>query len=165
MDPQMKRNQQMARPQPGRQTSPGLAGQRPVQQPRQRSFSKVKIASIVLAIVLVIAALLVVDRVFLSATGVDKDKYQAVFLTNGQAYFGKLHDYGTQKPYMSDVYYFQAGDTPQGDEGQQATQTLVKLGDEIHKPEDKLILNREAILFVENLSGEGSVVQAIEENQ
>lgn len=103
---------------------------------------------------------------------VDRNSYQAVFLSNGQVYFGKLHSYGTSQPYMDDVYYFQAGGTNQANEADAEnpeqnndTQTLVKLGDEIHKPEDKLILNPDAILFIENISDEGSVVKAIEENR
>lgn len=103
---------------------------------------------------------------------VDRNNYQAVFLSNGQVYFGKLHGYGTGQPYMDDVYYFQAGGAGQTNEADAEkpeqnndTQTLVKLGDEIHKPEDKLLLNPDAILFIENISAEGSVVKAIEENK
>jgi len=119
----------------------------------------------ILAVALLLLAVFVYGLFFRGNSDVDSDKYQAVFLNNGQAYFGKLEGYGSSTPKMSDVYYFQAGEAPQGDKNEQAAQTLVKLGDEIHKPDDTLLLNADAILFVENLSGEGSVVQAIEENK
>ena len=158
MDPQMKRNSGPLRPQPARQSTP-VAPLPPVAQ----SFSKVKIGLIVAAVIFFAVACIVVGRVFLPVTGVDKDKYQAVFLNNNRAFFGKLHNYGSNNPYMTDVYYFQvSGDAP-AEKTSSVTQTLVKLRDEIHKPDDKLILSKDAILFVENLSGEGSVVQAIKE--
>lgn len=138
---------------------------RPSQPPHKQSISIPKIGLAILAIALFIIPFVLITGNVFSASGVDNSKYQAVFLTNGQAYFGKLDGYGTDTPSMSDVYYFQTADTPQGDKDEPAAQTLVKLGDEIHKPDDRLILNKDAILFVENLSGEGSVVQAIEENQ
>jgi len=135
------------------------------QQSDKQSFSKVKLAAIVVGVLIIGAILVFTIGKFFSDTRVDSSRYQAVFLSNGQAYFGKLHDYDSDKPYMSDVYYFQTADVPQNEKAEQPAQTLVKLGDEIHKPDDTLILNRDAILFVENLSGEGSVVQAIEENK
>lgn len=102
---------------------------------------------------------------------VDKSKYQAVFLNNGQVYFGKLSGWGGGQPTLTDVYYFQADTTTtpaEGDDSQvdaTSTQTLVKLGEEIHKPSDKLILNRDSILFVENIEDDGQVVEAIKKNQ
>jgi len=158
MDLQMKRSSQPPSSRTGQQSTP-------VAPPARvgRSFSKAKVALIVAAVILSVAAFIVADRVFLSATEVDNDKYQAVFLTNNRAFFGKLHNYGTNNPYMTDVYYFQASEAESSEKTSSVTQTLVKLSDEIHKPEDKLILSRDAILFVENLSGEGSVVQAIKE--
>ena len=102
----------------------------------------------------------------LASSQVNSSRYQAVFLSNGQAYFGKLHDYYTSRPYMTDVYYFQSNNQPAGTaQNASGNQLLVKLGQEIHSPENKLILNKDSILFVENLSDEGKVVQAIKKDQ
>jgi hypothetical protein len=90
---------------------------------------------------------------------IDSSRYQAVFLTNGQVYFGKLHDYYGNRPYMTDVYYFQGSNA--GGASQSSTQQLRKLGQEVHGPEQKLILNKDSILFVENLREDSSVVSAI----
>jgi hypothetical protein len=90
------------------------------------------------------------------------NRYQAVFLSNNQVYFGKLHGYYTSRPYMTDVYYFQANSkTDSNTSSAQGSQLLVKLGQEIHAPENKLILNKDSILFVENLTEGGKVTEAI----
>jgi hypothetical protein len=89
------------------------------------------------------------------------NRYQAVFLDNGQVYFGKLHGYYTNRPYLTDVYYFQANSQAGSTQASGGSQLLVKLGQEIHAPEGKLILNKDAILFVENLTDKGNVVEAI----
>lgn len=120
-------------------------------------------AGIILIIALIVSALLFA----FNRSQIDSSKYQAVFLTNGQVYFGKLHDYYTSRPYLTDVYYIQA---PEGN-GTSATnvdtsnQQLVKLGSELHAPQNTLILNKDSVLFVENLTDEGKVVQLIKESE
>ena len=68
--------------------------------------------------------------------------YQAVLLSNGTAYFGKLHGYGTSYPVLTDVWYL----APQPDPHAQAQ--LIKRGHEIHGP-DRMYLNPNAIVAVE----------------
>ena len=117
--------------------------------------------SVLLIIVLVLAGALLWQRLNNRIMG---SRYQAVFLSNGQVYFGKLHDYYTSRPYLTDVYYFQANTQTSSGQSSGGSQLLVKLGDEIHAPEGKLILNKDAILFVENLTDKGKVVEAIKKN-
>ena len=91
---------------------------------------------------------------------VDGSKYQAVFLSNGQVYFGKLHGYYTGRPYLTDVYYIQSPTTSSsGSSSTDTNQQLVKLGSEVHAPENEMILNKSSILFVENLTDKSKVVQ------
>ena len=53
----------------------------------------------------------------------DDSKYYAVFLSNGQVYFGQLTSYNTNNPRLSDIYYLQLAQSPQAaTEGQQATE-------------------------------------------
>lgn len=95
--------------------------------------------------------------------------YQAVFLSNGQVYFGHISDIMSKNITLTDIFYLQV--TPaQG--SQQSTQAntnqsqqlqLVKLGSELHGPEDKMHINRDHVLFYENLKKDGKVVKAIEE--
>ena len=79
--------------------------------------------------------------------------YQAVLLTNGQAYFGKLEGYGTHHPVLTQVYYVVSQTNT---ETKQVNNILVKRGKELHEP-DRMYLNPNQILFVEPV-GTGSKV-------
>ena len=57
--------------------------------------------------------------------------YQAVFLSNGQVYFGKLTDAGPSYKKLDDVHYLI---TMQATQSASPQSTLRKLGSEIHGP-------------------------------
>lgn len=97
---------------------------------------------------------------------VDKAGYQSVFLTGGQVYFGKITDITTQKVELEDIYYLRANGqvaNPNLTSGNDIS--LVKLGCELHKPQDKMTIIRSNIIFWENLkdNDEAGVVSAITE--
>lgn len=102
-----------------------------------------------------------------AGTGIEKDKYQAVFLSNGQVYFGKLNMTGDKMATLQDIYYLQVEQVqPKTDETTSNNKlTLIKLGNEIHSPEDKMYINTDQILFMENLKADGKVAQAIKKYQ
>ncbi|OGL63516.1 hypothetical protein A3C09_00640 [Candidatus Uhrbacteria bacterium RIFCSPHIGHO2_02_FULL_47_44] len=83
--------------------------------------------------------------------------YQAVFLTNGSLYFGKLSGEGTDHPVLREVYYLQAGQ-PQT---KNAQTKLIKLGGEVQGPKDEMRLNPQQIMYVQDLKDDGDVVKAI----
>ncbi len=123
-------------------------------------------------VVLVVLGLLFRDK--LSAQkSVAKSGYQAVFLTNGQVYFGKLTDADGSYVTLTDIFYLQVTQPPlQGSQqGQQAAGqpqaqpqlSLVKLGNELHGPKDVMNINRSQILFFEDMKSDGKVVQAIDQ--
>ena len=91
--------------------------------------------------------------------------YQAIFLTNGQVYFGKLTNPNQDYLTLSDIYYLQVG--PQQGSGAQASTagsqniSLVKLGNELHGPVDEMHISRTQVLFYEDLKSDGQVVKAI----
>lgn len=127
---------------------------------------------IILAVVVVIIVILGVlfrDKLFKGSTSpsasVKSAVYQAVFLTNGQVYFGKLSDPKEDYVTLKDIYYLQVG--PQqgsAQPGQPAPQqqiSLVKLGNELHGPVDEMHISRSQILFYEDLKEDGQVVKAI----
>ena len=123
---------------------------------------------IISGVIVLIVALVVSGLLYAFRSQIDPNKYQAVFLTNGQVYFGKLKDYYTDRPYITDVYYIQGQDGAGAENGQSTAsenQQLVKLGSELHAPENTMILNKSSILFVENLTEEGKVVQLIKQDQ
>ena len=104
-------------------------------------------------------------------TGIDSSKYQAVFFTNGQVYFGKLQAASGGYMKLTDIFYLQSKQSSgNGESGNpQETSTdqnnnvqLIKLGDEIHGPEDEMILSKDQVLFYENLKSDGKVSQSIQ---
>lgn len=106
------------------------------------------------------------------APDIASDKYQAVFFTNGQVYFGKLSSEGRDYLKLTDVYYLQNqeavsdetdSENPQDAGTTQSNTTLIKLGEEVHGPEDAMIISREQVLFYENLKSDGRLAQSIEE--
>ena len=98
---------------------------------------------------------------------VDKDKNQAVFLTNGQVYFGKVTSVNQQYLDLKDIYYLNVNQQvqPNQEQGQDSNVSLVKLGNELHGPEDEMFIEKDKIIFWENLKDDGKVVQAIKSRQ
>lgn len=135
-----------------------------------------------LAVLLVVLALLLLGAAFFKdklMTGVSvKSDYQAVFLTNGQVYFGKL-DFQRGWATMTDIYYLQLAqdlqpassadpnqspEVTQQNNNQQQIQ-LVKLGSELHGPQDEMFIAKDKILFWENMKDDSRVLQSIRDYQ
>src|ERR1051325_7186399 len=75
-------------------------------------------------------------------------QYQALFLTNGQVYFGKLSNVDDKYVRMTDIYYLQVQQSVQpADKNTQPQVSLAKLGSELHGPEDAMEVNRDQVLF------------------
>lgn len=130
------------------------------------------IAALLLAVLLVITTL---TRESLPKVSLDPEKYYATFLTNGQVYFGHLAKVQSGYLAMSEIYYLQMKqplqqptETKEGEEAKEIEEakpelSLVKLGEELHAPEDSMIINRDQVLFFEPLKDDGQVVKAIKE--
>jgi len=86
------------------------------------------------------------------------EQLSAVFLLDGQAYFGHLEDVpwsGTVT--LRDVYYFE-------DASKVASElpiALVKRGGELHQPVDVIRIRRDKVLVVERVTLDSAVGQAI----
>lgn len=95
---------------------------------------------------------------------VDSVAYQAVFLDNNQIYFGHLHDTYSDYSVLSDVYYVQlTQELSKKGQPVQEKGRLIRLGDsEPHRPQNEMILNKEHILFWENLRSDSPVVKTIQ---
>jgi len=138
---------------------------------------------VVVVVVLIVVGVLFRDKLFGSSvsnvagtsTTEKSSGYQAVFLTNGQVYFGKLSGAEGQYATLKDIYYLQVTSPPglQGSQNQANAQqqqqqqqlSLVKLGQELHGPVDSMQINRDQILFYEDMREDGKVMQAIREYQ
>ena len=95
-----------------------------------------------------------------SAFAPDPQKWQAVFFNNGQVYFGHLLNYG-EKYVLTSVYYLHASQSLQPPASTAQGFDLVKLGGELHGPEDAVYFGKASMLFWENLKSDSQVVQAI----
>jgi hypothetical protein len=129
----------------------------------------------VIVVVLVVVGVLFRDKLFgpksvMPDMGSDVSAYQAVFLTNGQVYFGRLSSANSDYPVLTDIYYLQVVQPPlQGQQSgtaaapqSQSQISLVKLGNELHGPVDEMHISKPQILFYEDLKSDGQVVKAIE---
>lgn len=91
------------------------------------------------------------------------NKLQSVFLNNGQVYFGNIKTLNNKYLDLTNIYYLRTNST--GTAATTATSandvSLVKLGCELHRPYDEMIINRDQVTFWENLQDSGQVAKAI----
>jgi hypothetical protein len=93
------------------------------------------------------------------------DGYSAVFLTNGQVYFGNIVEQKRGTIVLENIYYLQTNTADPQAEVTEANMSLVKLGNELHGPTDEMQINRDHVLFTETLRDDSKVVQAITSQQ
>ena len=106
--------------------------------------------------------------------------WASVTLANGQSYIGHLEQYGPQTVVLFDAYYLQAvtdtatadtdTDTASADSATEATEPesnlqLISIADDLHKPYNYLIINRDQILYWQQLSQESPIVQTLTNQQ
>ena len=111
---------------------------------------------------------------FSNKNSIDEDKWQAVFLENNQVYFGKL--FITDDFYvLNNVYYLQTEKKKIGGDlnntaslsadnvevEEKSNTKLVKLGNELHGPEDKMFIEKSKVLFWENMKETSQIVRSI----
>ena len=106
-------------------------------------------------------------------TGSNISDYSAVFLTNGQVYFGKIYGRTDQALDLRNIYYLQVNQQVQPEQKASAAATptpqpqvsLVKLGNELHGPNDRMQISSNQVLFTESLKTDSKVVDAINKDQ
>jgi hypothetical protein len=129
-------------------------------------MNRQKLLAILVLVVLVITAFC-----FYRKGGLPSEldnRWQAVFLTDGQVYFGRLDDYNRNFVVLNEVYYlkFSRGLQQDGEEAlSERNLNLIKLGGEAHGPEGEMYIARNHILFIENLKESSKVTQAILSNK
>lgn len=154
----------------------GMAEVPHVAHSRQHADGSSGVLSKVLAVLLVIVAVVALgwfaSKAYGSVTANNSIKgkqFQALFLTNGQVYFGKLAQVNNQYVKLTDIYYLQVQQTvqpkDQSSNSNNQQVSLAKLGGELHGPEDVMYVNRDQVLFWENLKDNGKVVTAIKNYQ
>ena len=134
--------------------------------------------NLLISAVLVVALILLVSLYFMQPklfAAKSNAEYQAVFLTNGQVYFGKTSNENGPTVELKDIYYLQVSQSLQQNSTTSSTSSssstdnsstqLVKLGSEIHGPTDEMRINRDQIIFIEDLKSDGKVAAAIHSYQ
>jgi hypothetical protein len=116
--------------------------------------------SIIVAIGVVLAALL-----FMLLSWSEKltfsTEYQAVFMDNGQVFFGKIKNADAEYPMLKDVFYI---GRQTGSDGKDVKSILIKRGNEWHGPE-YMYINKEHIAVIEPVAAGSRVAQLIKEAQ
>lgn len=97
----------------------------------------------------------------------ESGEYSAVFLSNGQVYFGKIEDNNRKEIVLNNVFYLQTGDNSgsAGESIQGSQFKLIKLGNELHGPTDELFINKQNVLFYEYLRSDSQVVKSIKNSK
>ena len=126
---------------------------------RHRKQKSVFSRIVILALVVLVVGGIVWGTVRI-ASSFGSDTYHAVFLSNGQVYFGTLSKRRGAYMTLRDVYYFGRDDQTGI---QRADLALVRLGSELHGPTEAMEVNRDHILFIEELRADSRVVNAIRE--
>ena len=86
-------------------------------------------------------------------------EYQAVFMDNGQVFFGKIQNSAGDYPLLREVYYI---GRQAGPDGKDVKNILVKRGNEWHGPE-YMYINRQHIVVIEPVAANSRVAQLIKE--
>ncbi len=88
-------------------------------------------------------------------------RWQAVFLSNNQVYFGKLQNITDSYVALSSVYYLRSSTDLDQAQKDSPSLNLIKLGGELHGPEDVIYIPKSSVLFWENMKDSSRVVQTI----
>lgn len=91
---------------------------------------------------------------------INKNGYQVVYMSSGQAYFGKLRN--TSGDYLViDTPYSAQDVKPDSETTAQSSTTLLKVSQQQYGPEDAMSLKSDQVLFWQNLRDDSKVAQAI----
>ncbi len=125
---------------------------------------------VLLALALVIFSLSKTsDEKYAEARLVNTDKMQAVFLTNGQVYFGNIQNINDKYINLTGIYFLTTQDAQPSNSSNataannaNSSVALQKLGcAQLHYPDDQMIIQRQQVSFWENLNSDGQVAKAV----
>ena len=120
----------------------------------KKNLSVVPVASTVLVVV----ALLFLGGCGKGAPSFTTE-YQAIFMDNGQVFFGKIENAGGTYPLIREVFYIGRQTSP---DGKEVKNILVKRGNEWHGPE-YMYINGQHIVVIEPVAANSRVAQLIKE--
>lgn len=173
----VSRPEQAYRPKEPQQPAeePVRPAHRPAVTPRggkqKRSFKRI-IIPIAIILVLALAGVggwLLWSRSQNMDSAINKDEYQAVFLTNGQVYLGKLASYNSTYFQLTDAFIVATPTTAKpattaADASANSNDTqLVKITSGVLAPHDAMFVVRSQVLYYENLQPNGKAAKLIKQ--
>jgi hypothetical protein len=93
---------------------------------------------------------------------VGRAHYQAVFLANGQTYFGRYYDRLGAFAKIEDVYYLQQ--VQSADPNAAPDTKILRRGRELHSPASRMLVPKSAVLFVEDLTDASPIAQFMKQD-
>lgn len=123
-------------------------------------FYKKPGALIITALIVIIGAVIAVTFLLPKGERVNSGGYQVVYMTSGQAYFGKLKNTGGDYLVL-DTPYTAQDVKPEGEENVQTSTTLVKVSQQQYGPTEVMSLKSDQVLFWQNLRDDSKVTEAI----
>lgn len=100
--------------------------------------------------------------VVMSGQTINAGGYQMVYLSNGQAIFGKLQNTSGTYLVIKEPYTLQAA--TQTTEASNAT-SIVKMTDQVYGPEDSIAVRSDNVISWQNLRSDSKVTQAIDKRK
>ena len=104
-----------------------------------------------------------------TVAGIETDKYQTVYLMNGQIYFGKLTALNDTQLKLTNVYFLQTNTTDEtaadASDDTASEAQLIKLSEAIYDPQDEMIISKSQMLYFQNLRDDGRAAQLIKDEQ
>ena len=123
----------------------------------------IKIGALMGGLALILAIALVTMLVMKSqpAQAIDTGKFQVVYLTNGQAYFGKLQSTSGDFLVIKSPYIAQDVAASDDKADTKTQTTLLKVTSQVYGPEDSIAIKSSQVAFWQNLRDDSKVTQAI----
>jgi hypothetical protein len=119
--------------------------------------SRRRLRNLAIALAIFVVALFFTQWWDFTLPTIGRAQYQAVFLTNGQRYFGRYYDRIGAYAKIEDVYYLEQS---QGTDPNAAPDTrLVRRAQLLYEPGPRMLVPKSAILFVEDLADSSPIAQ------
>ena len=121
--------------------------------------------SIVAILVFILAVAAWVHFTGAQGQSINRSAYQVVYLSNGQAYFGKLQN--TNGEYLCDEQPYSAQSVqPDPKAGEAApTTTLLRVRDQVYGPDDSIAIRAETVAFWQNLRDDSKITALLKSKQ
>ncbi|MBT6691164.1 hypothetical protein HOB10_02450 [Candidatus Parcubacteria bacterium] len=137
------------------------------QNPKSGINNKGLIFSTLLVVVIILAAISIFSLRTTKTVVKGEPTFKAVSLDNGLIYYAKVMKEDSMNVYLDDVYYIQTQQQtiPAEEEGGEPqvinVPVLIKRGQELHKPEGPLQINRDRVMAIEDIGADSEIITEI----